>query len=140
MHQYMETETAYEPCVQGSSSLFLPKQSEASSVLTLDKVVLVSQATDLRAGMDTLRTKAIQLVGQVGPHEGYIFMNRTQTLLKMVVHDAMGTWLCTRRLHEGSFHGTAVQSNPRLSAEQLHALVLGLPWHRIGEASVFRYS
>lgn len=69
----METETSYEPCVQGSSSLFLPKQSEASSVLTLEKVVLVSQATDLRAGMDTLRTKAIQLVGQVGPDEGYIF-------------------------------------------------------------------
>ncbi|NLJ52244.1 MAG: hypothetical protein GX342_08835 [Alcaligenaceae bacterium] len=48
--------------------MFLPKQSEASSVLTLDKVVLVSQATDLRAGMDTLRTKAIQFVGQVGPY------------------------------------------------------------------------
>lgn len=140
MHHYMETEASYNPYVQAGSSLLLANQRQIPSVLTLDKVVLMSQATDLRAGMDTLRTKAIQLVGQVGPHEGYIFMNRTQTLLKMVVHDAMGTWLCTRRLHEGSFHGAGVQSNPQLSAEQLYALVLGLPWHRVGEASVFRYS
>ena len=140
MHQYMETEASYNPYIQAGSSLFLANQRQIPSVLTLDKVVLMSQATDLRAGMDTLRTKAIQAVAQVGPHEGYIFMNRTQTLLKMVVHDAMGTWLCTRRLHEGSFHGTGVQCNPQLSAEQLHALVLGLPWHRVGEASVFRYS
>ena len=140
MHHYMETEASYNPYVQAGSSLLLANQRQIPSVLTLDKVVLMSQATDLRAGMDTLRTKAIQAVAQVGPHEGYIFMNRTQTLLKMVVHDAMGTWLCTRRLHEGSFHGTGVQCNPQLSADQLHALVLGLPWHRVGEASVFRYS
>ncbi|CAM5190500.1 hypothetical protein OURE66S_00943 [Oligella ureolytica] len=39
--------------------------------------------------MDTLRTKAIQLAGEVAPHEAYVFLNRNHTLLKLVVHDAM---------------------------------------------------
>ncbi|SUA64788.1 Uncharacterised protein [Oligella urethralis] len=40
-------------------------QEQASSLLALDKIIPVSEATDLRAGMDTLRTKAIQRFGQV---------------------------------------------------------------------------
>ena len=64
MHQYMETEASYNPYIQAGSSLFLANQRQIPSVLTLDKVVLMSQATDLRAGMDTLRTKAIQAVAQ----------------------------------------------------------------------------
>lgn len=115
-------------------------QEQASSLLALDKIILISETTDLRAGMDTLRTKAIQGFGQVAPHEAYVFMNRTHTLLKLVTHDAMGSWLCTRRLHEGRFHGTDSQINPELTAEQLQALSWGLPWHRLGEASIYRYS
>ena len=47
-------------------------------------------------------------------------------------------WLAARRLHQGRFHwpspgGTAQQS---LQREQLDALVLGLPWQRLGEAGV----
>lgn len=72
MHQRMESETSDNSYGQAGSTLLLSSQRQIPSVLTLDKVVLMSQATDLRAGMDTLRTKAIQLVGQVGPHEGYI--------------------------------------------------------------------
>ena len=50
MHQYMETEASYNPYIQAGSSLFLANQRQIPSVLTLDKVVLMSQATDLRAG------------------------------------------------------------------------------------------
>ena len=114
-------------------------QEQASSLLALDKIIPVSEATDLRAGMDTLRTKAIQRFGQVAPHEAYVFMNRTHTLLKLLMHDAMGSWLCVRRLHEGRFHGAGSRMNPVLSAEQLQALALGLPWHRLGEAGIYRY-
>lgn len=115
-------------------------RGESSGLLHFNNIVLVSEATDLRAGMDTLRTKAIRLSGEVGPHEGYVFLNRTHTLLKLVVHDAMGTWLCTRRLHEGAFRGAGSHINPHLSTEQLHALALGLPWQRLGEAGIFRHA
>ena len=46
----------------------------------------------------------------------------------------MGIWLAARRLHQGKFiwpgsrHGLQVA----LSDEQLLALVLGLPWQRVG--------
>ena len=115
-------------------------QSELSGLLRVDRIVLVSDVADLRAGMDTLRTKAIQTFGQVAPHEAYVFMNRSQSLLKLVVHDAMGSWLCTRRLHEGRFYGAGSQIHPQLTADQFLALTWGLPWQRLGEASIFRYS
>jgi len=53
---------------------------------------------------------------------------------KVLVHDGLGIWLAARRLHQGklfwlgSRHGAHVESG----AEQLNALVLGLPWQRVG--------
>lgn len=60
--------------------------------------------------------------------------------MKVLVHDGIGVWLCARRLHQGSFTwapagGAAALS---LSAEQLRALVIGLPWHRLGDGATIR--
>lgn len=119
-------------------------QGPAGGLLRLDKIVLLSEPTDLRAGMDRLRTKAIQQFGQVEPHEAYLFMNRSmnrsQSLLKLLVHDAMGTWLCTRRLHEGRFHRAEVHAHPQLTAQALQVLSWGLPWQRLGKGSIYRCS
>jgi transposase len=57
--------------------------------------------------------------------------------MKVLVHDGIGVWLAARRLHSGKFvwprdAGTTLT----LSRAQLDALVLGLPWQRIGEAGV----
>lgn len=49
----------------------------------------------------------------------------------------VGIWLAARRLHQGKFfwpgsrHGLQVELND----EQLRALVLGLPWQRVGQNS-----
>jgi transposase len=74
--------------------------------------------------------------GASGPHHAYVFSNRRGDRLKVLVHDGIGIWLAARRLHQGSFvrHG-ATMPQP-LSRAQFDALVLGLPWHRIGEAGV----
>ena len=114
MH-HMHMERVYPSHLIESSPLDVITQGGSSGLLHFNRIVLVSEATDLRAGMDTLRTKAIQLAGEVAPHEGYVFLNRHRTLLKLVVHDAMGTWLCTRRLHEGGFRGADSQINPHLT-------------------------
>ena len=59
--------------------------------------------------------------------------------MKVLVHDGIGVWLAARRLNSGKFvwpkEGTATVS---LSRGQLDALVLGLPWQRVGEAGVIR--
>lgn len=140
MH-HMDRERVYPAHLMESIPMDVLTRGGSSGLLHFNQIVLISEATDLRAGMDTLHTKAIQLAGEVAPHEGYVFLNRNHTLLKLVVHDAMGTWLCTRRLHEGRFRGTDSHvMNPHLSTEQLQALTLGLPWQRLGEAGIFRHA
>jgi hypothetical protein len=58
--------------------------------------------------------------------------------MKVLVHDGFGLWLSARRLHRGGFiwssasEGTAVT----LTAEQLQALVVGLPWQRLGAVAI----
>jgi len=60
--------------------------------------------------------------------------------MKVLVHDGIGIWLCARRLHQGSCSWATLGATPgvSLSAEQLSALVIGLPWHRIGDGATIR--
>jgi transposase len=71
------------------------------------------------------------------PHHAYLFANRRANRMKVLVHDGIGVWLAARRLHSGKFvwprdNGVTLT----LTHAQLDALVLGLPWQRIGEAGV----
>ena len=59
----------------------------------------------------------------------------------MLLHDGIGTWLAARRLHQSHFvwpqTGSAGAANRvSLSRAQLDALVLGLPWSRLGEGGI----
>ena len=57
--------------------------------------------------------------------------------MKVLVHDGIGVWLAARRLNSGKFAwprdggGTLT-----LTTQQLDALVLGLPWQRLGDAGI----
>ncbi|WP_443699078.1 IS66 family insertion sequence element accessory protein TnpB, partial [Pseudomonas sp.] len=72
--------------------------------------------------------------GAAKPHCAYLFANRRATWMKVLVHDGIGVWLAARRLNQGKFHWPGVRqgSEVQLDAEQLQALVLGLPWQRVG--------
>ncbi|WP_440532690.1 IS66 family insertion sequence element accessory protein TnpB [Variovorax sp. YR566] len=58
--------------------------------------------------------------------------------MKVLVHDGIGIWLCARRLHHGRFLRTnaSLGTQMAMTREQLDALVLGLPWQRLGAAGV----
>lgn len=60
--------------------------------------------------------------------------------LKVLVHDGIGIWLAARRLHQGKFvwPQAGLGANCSLTRSQFDALVLGLPWQRVGEQSVIR--
>ena len=59
--------------------------------------------------------------------------------MKMLVHDGIGVWLAARRLNRGGFVWPQGRSDTlALTREQLEALVLGLPWQRLGEAGIIR--
>jgi transposase len=62
--------------------------------------------------------------------------------MKVIVHDGFGVWLCSRRLHKGSFNwgkSADLGSSVTLSTEQFNALIVGLPWQRLGEYSSIKY-
>jgi transposase len=79
----------------------------------------------------------VAVFGAACPHHAYVFANRRANRMKVLVHDGIGVWLAARRLHQGKFvwpqDGSGTLS---LRRAQLDALVLGLPWQRIGEAGV----
>jgi transposase len=57
--------------------------------------------------------------------------------MKVLVHDGIGVWLAARRLNSGKFAWPRdIAGTLTLTHAQLDALVLGLPWQRIGEAGV----
>lgn len=89
----------------------------------------------MRAGTESALSRVVTVFGAAHPHHAYLFANR----MKVLVHDGVGIWLAARRLHSGKFAWPQDRSGTlTLTREQLDALVLGLPWQRIGEAGVIR--
>ena len=108
-------------------------------MIRIDAVWLASEPLDMRAGIDTALARVVAVFGAAQPHHAYLFANKRANRLKVLVHDGIGIWLAARRLQQGKFVWAADgQSNPKLCRAQLDALVLGLPWQRVGEAGVIR--
>ncbi len=109
-------------------------------MIRIDAVWLATEPMDMRAGTETALARVIRVFGEARAHHAYVFANRRASRVKVLVHDGVGIWLCARRLHEGSF--AWVDSKPASSMpithEQLAALVIGLPWHRMGASATIR--
>jgi transposase len=97
------------------------------------------QPLDMRLGTEAALARVVTVFGAAHPHHAYLFTNRRANRMKVLVHDGIGVWLAARRLHTGKFVWPKdVTGTMTLTREQLDALVLGLPWQRIGEAGVIR--
>ena len=111
--------------------------ARVAAVIRIDAVWLATAPLDMRAGTDTALARVVAVFGAAHPHTAYLFANKRANRLKVLVHDGIGIWLAARRLHQGKFvWPSADKSNCRLERAQLDALVLGLPWQRIGEAGI----
>jgi transposase len=110
------------------------------AVIRVDAIWLAVDPMDMRAGTETALARVVKVFGAAHPHHAYIFANGRANRIKILVHDGFGVWLAARRLNTGRFawpqRGAVLQM--ALSAEQLSALVIGLPWQRLGENSVIR--
>ncbi|MBP7927423.1 IS66 family insertion sequence element accessory protein TnpB [Acinetobacter parvus] len=84
--------------------------------------------------MDTAMAQVLRAFGYIKPHCAYLFCNKRDHRMKVLVHDGLGMWLCARRLEQGKFHWAKVHQGETvaLSPEQLQAVIQGLPWQRIG--------
>ena len=107
-------------------------------MIRVDAVWLAVEPLDMRAGTDTVLARIVNVFGEARAHHAYLFANRRANRLKVLVHDGIGIWLAARRLHQGRFiwPGGGCGAPQSLTREQLDALVLGLPWQRVGEAGV----
>jgi transposase len=107
-------------------------------VIRVDAVWLACQPLDMRAGTESALARVVNVFGQARPHHAYLFANRRANRMKALVHDGIGVWLAARRLNSGKFVWPNDGNTLSLTRAQLDALVLGLPWQRIGEAGVIR--
>ena len=101
-----------------------------AAVIRIDAAWLAVEPLDMRAGTDTARARVVKVFGAARPHHAYVFANKSATRIKVLVYDGFGLWLAARRLNKGRFVRADQADVPSLglNADQLGALVTGLPW------------
>ena len=107
-------------------------------MIRIDTAWLATAPLDMRAGTDSALARVVHVFGSARPPHAYLFANKRANRIKLLVHDGIGIWLAARRLHQGRFVWPSANLGTQLSLThaQLDALVLGLPWQRIGQAGV----
>jgi transposase len=112
--------------------------SDTDAVIRIDEIWLSREPLDMRAGPDTALARVINRFSEAKPHTAYVFANKRANRMKVLVHDGFGIWLAARRLHEGKFAWTQLREGGAvaLDAQQLQALVVGLPWQYAGRNHV----
>ena len=106
-------------------------------MIRVDAVWLAVQPLDMRAGTESALARVVNVFGAAHPHHAYLFANRRSNRMKVLVHDGIGVWLAARRLNSGKFvWPKETGATLTLTRAQLDALVLGLPWQRIGQAGI----
>ena len=107
-------------------------------MIRVEAIWMASAPMDMRAGAERLLASIVAVFGQANAHHAYLFANRRATRLKVLVHDGIGVWLASRRLNRGHFVWSSEAHTAKISRAQFEALILGLPWQRIGEYSAIR--
>jgi transposase len=106
-------------------------------MIRVEAVWLATEPIDLRAGMESVLNRVVTVFGAARPHHAYLFSNRRANRIKVLVHDGIGVWLAVRRLNAGHFvWAHRGDRTLTITRAQFDALVLGLPWQRIGEAGI----
>ena len=101
--------------------------------LALSAWWLVSAPVDFRCGADRLLVYVREALGR-DPLDGsaYVFCNRRTSRMKVLVVDAQGVWLATRRLHQGRFiWPSANETLWSLTRRQFAWLCAGVDWRRL---------
>lgn len=106
-------------------------------MIRIEAIWLAVEPMDMRAGMETALARVVKVFGAARPHHAYLFANRRANRIKVLIHDGIGIWLASRRLHQGKFIWAVMEDRTvSLSRAQFDALVLGLPWQRVGERGI----
>ena len=107
-------------------------------MIRIDAMWLAADPIDMRAGVDRLLARVVQVFGAAQAHHGYLFANARGTRIKLLVHDGFGVWCAARRLNAGGFAWPrdAAESSMIVSQAQFDALIVGLPWQRLEQMRI----
>ena len=91
------------------------------------RIVVAVDAIDFRKGIDGL-ARVCREVLRADPFSGWLFVfrNRRQTALRILVYDGQGFWLAHKRLSRSRFRWwpTSVTATTTLEAHQLQRLIM----------------
>ena len=91
-------------------------------------ILLATQAADFRKGIDGLAA-ICRLELKKDPRNGtyFVFINRSRTMIRVLVYDGSGFWLMTKRLSKGRFQGwpTSHSGLNAMAAKHLRILLSG---------------
>lgn len=99
------------------------------------KVFIALEPCDMRAGINTLRTRVAEHL-QEDARSGalFVFTNRGRRLLKVLYWDGTGLWMMTKRLEQGCFfwprEAEAGQVKLKLTPEAFCLLTDGIDMHQ----------
>ena len=111
----------------------LPMSSGRSNMLSPDNVFIAIKPVDMRRGIDAL-TQYIQDELRSTWHEGaaFVFVNKARSRIKVLRWDKHGVWLCTRRLHKGSFRWPRANDAAwHLTPDEFNWLIAGVDWQQV---------
>jgi len=93
-------------------------------------ILLATQAADFRKGIDGL-VAVCRLELEKDPRSGtyFVFINRSRTMIRVLVYDGSGFWLMTKRLSKGRFNGWPASASNinKFEAKKLRILLSGNP-------------
>ena len=107
-------------------------------MIRADAIWLATEPADMRAGIDSLLARVVQVFGDAKPHHAYLFTNARGTRMKLLAHDGHGIWLACRRLNQGRFKWPAAGAPLTLTRDQFDALTLGLAWQQLANGGIIR--
>ena len=90
------------------------------------RILVAVEPVDFRRGIDGLVRQCRATLGSE-PFSGtvFVFRNRRQTAVKILVYDGQGFWLCHKRLSQGRFRWwPTVSDSPALSLQAYELQVL----------------
>jgi transposase len=91
-------------------------------------ILLATRAADFRKGIDGL-VAVCRGELEKDPRSGtyFVFINRSRTMIRVLVYDGTGYWLMTKRLSKGRFAGwpKSASAISGLDAKQLRVLISG---------------
>ena len=90
--------------------------SSLPALLRIDTIWLATAPLDMRAGIDSALARVVAVFGAAHPHCVYLFANKRANRIKLLMHDGLGIWLATRRLHAGGFWLATATQEPHLSS------------------------